>query len=88
MSHTGSLDIDEVHIMSGGVNHGPESETVCCLAMEPNVFIGREEEGDFRTDDSDAVTQHGKKQTGGEEGQDETSTARYPDRPLQGIESS
>lgn len=66
--HTSAFDIDEVHIMSGGVNYSPEEHTVCDLAVKPNVLIGRESPRQFGPDNLDYVSQHGQKDEAAVEG--------------------
>ncbi len=58
---TSSLNIDKIDIVSGSMNDSPECHRIRHLPVEPNVFIGREEPGEFRANDTDNVAQHGKK---------------------------
>lgn len=39
---TGAFDVEEVDVVGGCVHHGPESQSVRNLPMEPDVFVGGE----------------------------------------------
>lgn len=42
LANLSSFDINEVDIMSSGVDHRPESHGIRDLSVEPDVFVGRE----------------------------------------------
>jgi hypothetical protein len=42
LSLTSPLNIDEVDVVSGRVNHGPECHGICHLSVEPDVLVGGE----------------------------------------------
>ena len=86
--HTGALNVEEINIMSGGVDHGPESHGVRDLSVEPDVLVGGEEPSETGADDTDDVPQHGHKDHGTIECEDKTSTSGRPDRPGQPVQGS
>ena len=47
---TAPLDIHEVNIVSGSVDHRPEGHRVGDLTVEPDVLIGGEEPGELWSD--------------------------------------
>ena len=59
LSHTGTLNVEEVDVVSSGVHHGPECHGVGNLPVEPNVLVGGEEPGNAGADNTDNVAQHG-----------------------------
>ena len=86
LSHTGTLNVEEVDVVSSGVHHGPECHGVGNLPVEPNVLVGGEEPRDAGTDDPDDVPQHGDEDEATVEGENEAGTTRRPDRPCQTVE--
>jgi hypothetical protein len=88
VTRTGALDIDEVNVVGGGMNHGPESHRVGYLTVEPNVLICWESPSETRTNDTDDVAEHGQENKTTIVSQDETSTARGPDGERESIQSS
>ena len=56
--------------------------------MEPDVFVCGEEPGQFWTDDTDDISEHGDEYHSTVKGEDETSTTRDPDGEFQGVQSS
>ena len=43
-THTSSLDVDEVYVVSCGVHHGPKGHRISNLPVEPDVLVDREKE--------------------------------------------
>lgn len=73
--------------MSSGVYHCPEGHGVRDLSMEPNVFIGREQPGEFGADNADDIAKHRKENKTSGVGEDETGPTRRPDRELEAIQN-
>lgn len=44
--------------MGGCMDHTPEGHGVSDLTMEPDVFVRREEPLEFRTNNTDDITEH------------------------------
>jgi len=86
LANLGSLDIDEVDIMSSGVHHGPESHGVGDLTMEPDVLIGGEQPSQLGSYDLDDITQHGYEDHKPIECEDKSSTTGRPHRPFETVE--
>ena len=86
MSLTSALDVEEVHVVSGGVNHSPEGHRVRDLTVEPDVLIGREQPCELGADDADDVPQHRDEDEATIERQDEAGTSGYPDRPSERVQ--
>jgi hypothetical protein len=82
---TETLDIDEVDVVRGGVDHGPESHRVGNLTMEPDVLVCRERPGELGADDTDDVPEHGHQDQATIEGEDKTSATGGPDGPLETV---
>lgn len=55
---TGTLDIEEIDVVSCGMDHSPESHRICDLSMEPDILVGREEPGDLGANDTNDIAQH------------------------------
>lgn len=85
--HTASLNIDEIDVVSGGMNHGPESHGIGNLAMEPDVFVGGEEPSHMRPDETDDVPQHGDEDEGSIDGENQASTTGNPYGEEKGVET-
>lgn len=79
------LDIEEVDIVSGGMDNAEEEQAVCTLSMEPLRFVQRQPSnlGSHNTQDGPA---HGKQYQTAIIGEDQTSTTRNPDRVLETVE--
>jgi hypothetical protein len=56
---TGAFNVDEIHVVSGSVDHCPESHRISHLTVEPDVLISREEPCQLGSNDSNEVTEHG-----------------------------
>lgn len=76
---TSALDINEVHVVSCGVNYSPKSHRVCHLSVEPDIFVGREEPGNLGSNDTNNVPQQWKKDESAIVGKNQTCTTRSPD---------
>lgn len=87
MQRTGPLDIDEINVVSGGVHHSPKCHRVSNLTMEPYVFIGGEEPGEVRANDTNDVTKHGEEYQTTVVGKNEASSTRRPHRPFERVET-
>ena len=74
--------------MGRSVDDAPKEHLVCDLTMEPYVLVGWKEPCQFRTDDTNNVTEHGQEDETTVEGQDKTGTARRPDGPSKAIQRS
>ena len=85
---TGSLNVDEVHIVSSSVNYSPEEHAVRDLAVEPDIFVGREGPSEFRTDNPNYIAQHGQQDETTIISKDESSTTRNPDGEFEGVQPS
>ena len=86
LSRTGTLNVEEVDVVSGSVDHGPESDRVRDLTVEPDVLVGGESPGETRADDANDVAQHGHEDKGAIEGEDETGATGRPYGPRQAVE--
>ena len=84
--HTGALNVEEINIMSGGVDHGPESHGVRDLSVEPDVLVGGEKPCHAGADNTDDVSQHGDENEAPVKGKNEPSSSRRPDRPCQPVQ--
>jgi hypothetical protein len=76
---TGALDVNEVHVVSRGVNRSPKSHRVCHLSVEPDIFVGREEPGNLGSNDTNNVAQHWKEDETAIVRKNQTCTTRSPD---------
>jgi hypothetical protein len=85
---TGALDVDEVDVVRGGVDHGPEGHRVGDLPMEPDVLVGGEQPSQLGAHDADDVAEHWEEDEGAVEGQDEARTTGDPDRKLERVEAA
>lgn len=74
--------------MSGGVYHSPEGHGVRDLAMEPNVFVRREEPCEAGANDTDDIAQHGHQNHATVESKDKTCTTRSPYGPFETVQGS
>lgn len=88
LTNLSALDIDEVNVMGGSVNHSPESQGVGHLTMEPDVLISREEPLELGPNNTDDVAEHGDEDHATIEGQDETGTTGSPDGVFETVEGS
>ena len=88
LSRTGTLNVEEVDVVSSGVDHGPECHGVGDLPVEPDVLVGGEEPGNAGADNTDNVAQHWHENETTIERKDETCTTRDPDRPSEGVQPS
>jgi hypothetical protein len=79
LANLGALDVDEVNVVSGSVDDSPEKHRISDLTMEPDILVGREGPGEFRTNDSDDIAQHGEQDETAVISQNETSSTRRPD---------
>lgn len=86
--HTGEFNIEEVDVVRRRVDHSPECHGISDLAMEPDVLISGEEPRQVRTNHTDDVAKHGHKNQASIECQDQSCTARGPNRPFQPVERS
>lgn len=86
--HTSTLDVEKVNVMGSGVNDTPECHGVCHLSVEPDVLVGGEQKGQFGSNNSDDIAQHGYKNHASVEREDKTSSTRRPYRPGEAIECS
>ena len=87
MIRTGTLNVEEVDVMSGSVDHGPEGHRVGHLSVEPDVLVGRESPGETGADDTDDVPQHGDEDQATIECENKTCTSRRPHGPRQCVQS-
>ena len=55
MRLTSALDVEEIDVVSGGVDHSPEGHRVRDLTMEPDVLVRGEEGCHTRADNADDV---------------------------------
>jgi hypothetical protein len=78
LTNLSSLNVDEINIMSGGVNHSPERHGISDLSVEPNVLIGGEEPSEFGTNDTDDISQHWEQDETSIEREDQAGTSRNP----------
>ena len=83
---TGALDVDKVHIVCRGVDHGPERHGVGDLAMEPDVLVRGEKPSEARTDDTDDIAKHGEEDEASVVGKDQACTTGAPHGELEAIE--
>lgn len=84
---TSAFDIEEVDIMSRGMNHSPKEHLICDLTMEPDVFIRREQPCQLGTNDADDIAEHGEEEKAAIEGEDQACTTGTPDGPGKTIQS-
>jgi hypothetical protein len=87
MALTAALNIDEVYIVSCGVDHGPESHRICHLSMEPDVLVGGKQPRQFRAHNPYNIAQHWNKNQATVKGEDEPGAARSPYGKFEGVES-
>lgn len=87
LSRTGTLNVEEVDVVSSGVDHGPECHGVGNLPVEPDVLVGGEEPGNAGADNTDNVAQHRDENQATIECEDQTSTPRRPYRPSERVQS-
>ena len=85
---TSALDIYEIDVMSSGVNHGPESQRICDLSVEPDIFIGGKQPSKLGSDNTDNIAQHGDEDQTTIESKYKTSATRCPNGKFQGVETS
>jgi hypothetical protein len=85
---TSALDIYEIDVMSSGMNHGPESQRICDLSVEPDIFIGGKQPSKLGSDNTDNIAQHGDEDKTTVEGKHQTSATRCPNRVFQSVETS
>lgn len=83
-----TFDIDEVDVVSSGVDHGPESHRISDLSVEPDILVGGEGPCELGTDNSNDIAQHGNEDKTSIEGKDETSTTGRPDGEFQSVKTS
>lgn len=81
-----ALNIDEIDIVSRGVDHRPECHRVGDLSVEPDVLVGGEKPCDFRTDDLDDIAQHGDENETSVKCEHQTGTAGSPDGVLEPVQ--
>jgi hypothetical protein len=86
-AHTSALDIDEVHVVGSGVDHGPEGQLVGDLTMEPDVLISWEEPSKLGANEANDVAEHGDEDETAIECQYETGTTGRPHGPGQGVQA-
>lgn len=67
------------------VHHSPECHRISDLAMEPYVFVCREQPRKFGTDDFDDVPEHGDQDHASVESKDKTSTTGSPYRDPESV---
>jgi hypothetical protein len=84
---TAPLDIDEVDVVGGSVDHGPKGHRVGDLTMEPYVLVGGEKPSELWSDYTNDVSQHRDEDETTVIGEDEASASRSPDGELQGVEA-
>jgi hypothetical protein len=82
------LYADEVNIVGGRVDHGPECHGVGNLTMEPDVLVRRERPGQLGADEADDVAEHRDEDHAAVQGEDETGTTGRPHGPLEGVQTS
>jgi hypothetical protein len=58
------------------MNHCPESQRICNLAVEPDILIGGEEPSQVGTNKSNDVAKHREENEATVVGENETSAAR------------
>lgn len=87
MSRTAPLDIDEVDVVGGSVDHCPKGHRVGDLTVEPNVLIGGEKPGELWSDHTNDVPQHWEEDEATIIGEHEPCASRRPDGDLQGVEA-
>lgn len=80
---TSALNVDEIDIMSGGVDGSPKSHGICNLPVEPDALIYRNDSTQNRTQDTETVAKHWEKDEATVICQDESSSSRSPDRELE-----
>lgn len=82
-----AFDVNEVDVMGGSVNHGPESHGISDLSMEPDVLVCREEPHHLRADNADDVAKHRDEDHAAVVGENKTSTAGNPDGIQERVET-
>src|ERR1700733_10850215 len=85
---TGRFDIDEVDVVGGGMDHGPECHRIRHLSVEPDVLVGREQPSKLGSNDTDYVSQHGDEDHPSVKSKYETRSTGTPYRELETIEGS
>ena len=80
------FDIVKVDIVGRCVADAEEEHGISELAMQPNVFVEREE-AQFRTDPAHYGAAHGEKNKHSVDAEDHTGTAGDPNRVLEGVEA-
>lgn len=88
LSDLSAFDVEKVDIVSGSMDHSPESHRVGDLTVEPDVLVGREQPLNLGSDDTNDIPKHGKENKTSVEGKNETCTTGGPYGPRQSIESS
>jgi hypothetical protein len=84
---TSLLDVEEVHVVGGRVNHSPESHRVRDLSVEPDVLVRGEGPRQFGTDDADDIAQHRQEDEAAVKRKDEARTARAPHGPFETVQA-
>lgn len=84
---TAPLDIDEVDVVGGGVDHCPKSHRVGDLTVEPDVLIGGEKPSELWSDYANNVSQHREEDEAAIVSEDEPRASRGPNGELQGVEA-
>jgi hypothetical protein len=85
---TGTLDINEVDVVGGSVDHSPKCHRISHLPVEPDVLIGREQPSKLGPHDTDYVSQHGDEDHPSVKSKYESCSTGTPYRELETIESS
>jgi hypothetical protein len=83
-----ALDIDEIDVMSSGVDHSPERQRVSHLSVEPDVLVRWEEPHHPGTNHANDVPQHGDEDHESVVCENQTCTTACPDRELEAVQSS
>jgi hypothetical protein len=86
-ARTSTLDVDEVDVVRGRVDHGPERHLVGDLPVEPDVLVGREQPGELRPNDADDVPEHGHEDHAAVERKHETRATGGPHGPLEAVQA-
>ena len=84
---TAPLDIHEVDIVGGSVDHGPKGHRVGDLTVEPDVLIGGEKPGELWSDETNNVSQHWDKDEATIVGEDKPCASGSPNGELQRVET-
>lgn len=85
---TGTLDIDEVDVVGGGMDHSPECHRIRHLSVEPDVLVGREQPSKLGSNDTDYVSQHGDEDHPSVKSKYKSRSTGTPYRELETIEGS